>query len=836
MSEINGMTPADLAAMEYYDGHDYPDEDDQMFEGNIVLIEASALTDTSRSAIETMRTELDAEVVILPSPSANKKRMRRAGATIADVDEVNALAEVGELIEPDSKIAYIGGPGILNADPKIITIELPDDCESSVHYASTLGGDITDLATFFGVRHSQETTEKSEPTAQDFMVGLDDEQTGNKSGYGIDFENGRMGVMTDKGLELPLAVYKIRDVDYGASLKALGQFALRTTRQTSVVTEQGELIDTEVDLEFVREADAQSPARKVYTAKNVSMDILSDVKKLRQALKITHVPFSTTTEAGRALEQMVLATSNNHATSMKRMQLGWVDDRENGPMVLMPQGAMFYDKDADKGDDDIVAVSDITGDVEGTASKIQARASIKRGSLDKAANGLPAVLDTLSPAGEDLWATMIASQSLGLFGAKVQGGIAVVGPGGLGKSSGVGHTMMCGRTFDGESFETTQSTETVVSIQPRGISGLPVVTDDFRHAETPKEGSDQRAMLKSLIRIAHAGMSNARSRGHWSSNSGGVNTVVAGDARPLIVFTAENSLEEYDTSIRSASRSRYMEVKIDESPSNDRGSALKEYHRAGHLETIAYEVVSNGLRWVHESAEKFGVKPTVSLMYEESEYELERRLRKDILPGSTRTELFLASLHFGADIFIDALDGFPEAQAAARAVFDRVAKRMWHPQFDSMSEMISQGTSSPGNEIVETVLDLNGRKLNLLQLGAPLDDESLNFERREVGLPSIMTVGGVVEHEGELCLALNSSEVADTGILGHNVSAKSVASKLKSVRGYRGAARLKKFGGQKRYAILPVDKIGMSPDHELLEQYKPPKRKREREPKSDPEF
>lgn len=697
-------------------------------------------------------------------------------------------------------------------------------------------GDIRDVEFGFEIeRHSQEPDEKSEPTVDDVVeeLGIDEKELGNESGYGIDFENGRMGVMTHKGLELPLAVYKIRDVDYGASSNALGQFALRITRQTPVVTEQGDLIDTEVDLEFVREADAKSPVRKVYTAENISIDVLSDVKNLRKVLGITHVPFSTTTEAGRAIEQMVLATSKESTTSMKRLQLGWADDREHGPMVLTPQGAIVYDKDAAEGEDDVIVVKDITGDVRGTAPKIQARASIKDGGVAKAAAGLPAVLDTLTPAGEDLWATMIASQSVGLFGAKVQGGIAVVGPGGLGKSSGVGHIMMCGRTFDGESFETTQSTETAIASQPSGISGLPVVTDDFRHAETSSEGSAQRGMLKNLIRVAHAGMSNAKSRGHWDSKSGAVNTIAAGDARPLVMVTAENSIEEYDTSIRGASRSRYMEVKIDESPASDRGSALKAYHSAGHLETIAYEIISNGLRLVHGVADDFDVKPTVSLMYEEAEHELEDRFRKDILPGSTRTELFLASLHFGADIFVDALDGFPEAQAAARAVFDRVAKRMWHPQFDMMSAMISEGTASPGNEIVETVLDLNGRKLNLLMLDEPLDDEYLNSKRKESGLPAIMTVGGIIEHDGELCLALNSSEVADAGILGYNVSMKSVTAKLKSVRGYRGTKRLKKFGGQKRYSILPVDKIGMAPDHPLLSPYKEPKMK---VPKSDPDF
>lgn len=254
MTEFVGMTAADIAATEYYDGHG--DHDDQPFEGNIVLVDARALSDTDRTVVESMREEFDAEVVVLPHPSVTKKKMRRSRATISDV----GMDEIGDYIEPESKIAVIPGPGLPDASRDSVLAPIPDDCTSEIISASSLQDAMDGLGKFFGVRHSQESTEKSETTVDDVMeeLGIDDKSVGNESGYGIDFENGCMGVMTHKGLELPLAVYKIRDVDYGASFNALGQFALRITRQTPVVTEQGDLIDTEVDLEFTREADARA--------------------------------------------------------------------------------------------------------------------------------------------------------------------------------------------------------------------------------------------------------------------------------------------------------------------------------------------------------------------------------------------------------------------------------------------------------------------------------------------------------------------------------------------------------------------------------------------------
>ena len=90
------------------------------------------------------------------------------------------------------------------------------------------------LGKFFGVRHSQEATTESGPTLDDALeeLGVDDKSAGNKSGYGIDAENGRMGVWSVKPeggemlLSYPLALTSIKGVDEASSQEVVKQAAI----------------------------------------------------------------------------------------------------------------------------------------------------------------------------------------------------------------------------------------------------------------------------------------------------------------------------------------------------------------------------------------------------------------------------------------------------------------------------------------------------------------------------------------------------------------------------------------------------------------------------------
>src|SRR5699024_7222598 len=107
MTEPNGMTAADIAMAEHMFGgerHDPDDEfaeDEQMFEGNVVLVDSRSLTDTSRTVVQKIRDELDAEVVVLPDPHTPKKRIKRSKAIVSDV----GLKDIGDSIEPDSTVS-----------------------------------------------------------------------------------------------------------------------------------------------------------------------------------------------------------------------------------------------------------------------------------------------------------------------------------------------------------------------------------------------------------------------------------------------------------------------------------------------------------------------------------------------------------------------------------------------------------------------------------------------------------------------------------------------------------------------------------------------------------
>lgn len=681
--------------------------------------------------------------------------------------------------------------------------------------------------------------DQTEMTDESYIHALAEEAgvTPAPSGFDIDLEHGRMGVwtwpsdpeVTEPRLQLPWQLCVLKG-DEGAGYDAVGQFALGIEAMRVIRDAAGRRTDTELDLILVQEGSATGPARRERRATIPAGD-LRNVDAVLGALGAEHIPLLRTPAAGTVLEQLVLAASAGRYPIEDRMKaLGWADT-EIGLAFLTRDGAV-----TEAAADDGPMTTSLCGQAA-VSQRLTRHISVEPGDLESAALALPPVIDSLTEEGMDLWATLVCMQAAVLAGAVPPAALSIVGPGGIGKSYFLAACIMPSASMTKGDFETFESTWTSITEQGKGVNHIAVVVDDARHRG---HGEDEQARAISLLhRIAYEGMAASRSRASVGRD-GGVRVVDdPAPARPLIITTGEDPLADYVPSMHGSSLSRFLEVALTGRPTTGDGAILDDYHKDGHLRTLAYEIVANAMAGVLEEVEERGARPSVDLLRRVAAAEVRLHKRPDAPAGADRAETILATLCWGAELLLYALDDHPEVARRVHRALREVEARCWIPRIDAMASILTSRTATPGMRLVEAIGDMVDEQVQLLRLGdRDPHDTPLHHRRRDSGLPVLPTIGGVVEHEGELYAAVSSTALVEPlRRMRIERDARGVTADLSTVPGaIRRSLRLADMS-LRRYVLIPLELL------DLDEQYQHPrsarkkdKNKKGKRPESDREF
>ena len=816
------LTAQDLARMEADD-----EQDTHEYDGDIIFVDArSVQTEAQGKALDDIKKKSEATIVVLPHDDADKKKMKKYAKSDAvsnfDIDHVEEND-----VAPGSNV-FIVGYEISDSDVKAITGAFESDCNIEVVGVSRLDFAAKNAVKFF-TRHSPNAGEVTPESLRE-RAGYNSDKR-RKDGYICDWDNAKMGYMareTDgdgntvrEYIEPPRALYSLVGVEDHVTREAFGNFAMRITRCIPVRSEDGKHLHTLVDLELVFKPSYDED-RKVYRTAGFKSSDFTNIDLLKGELGVPNWPIASTREAGRALEQMLWATSDESQVAVKYHSLG-LNDFDGELAFICPEYSYVLDSETGEMRKDTSIVGEVSN-----GKVFNRNLSVEKGDMADASNELMGVLDTLTEDdGEPMWATTIALQTYALSGGLPRVMYAIVGPGGIGKTTALGSMIMIGREWDDMSFRTTESTLLTQTEQGKGINNLPVVVDDFRHRDKKDtRNQTQKASLTVLGRIAYGGMQAAPDRGNPDGS-----VTESGNSTPFIVVTAENSISDYSGVQLGSDKSRQIEVAIDKSPTNDLGAALVAFQSNGHLEAIAYSVIERAFRRFAEYAKTEGKRTTLKELYEFENAEATKLKRENIASGADRSENVLARLRRGADLFVEALDGYPEAQKRVRAVFDRVEKNTWTPIIDETVNIMSSGSLTPGMSLLNDVMELDGIRLNILNINEKWgDNDTINGPMDR----PILTVGAVTEWDGEVYLAFSSKLLDEAGVeskVGDNASA------LNSIRGVIRRNTTVKGSSRRNYFFIPVSSTNIErtrPD--LLERRKPGDRPKDDSPKSDPDF
>lgn len=792
------LTANDLAAMAI----DEDEQDTHEYDGDLIFVDArSAQTEAQGKALDAIKEQTRATVVILPHDDADKKKTKKfAGSHPVSDFDIDHVEEND--VAPNSNV-YIIGYEISDSDVEAITGAFESDCAVEVIGVSRLDFAKKSVVKFFD-RHSPKPGAVTPESLRE-RAGYDADPK-RKSGYVVDWDAGKMGYMEyerdEEGnilrsyIEVPRAIHSLTNVENSVTREAFGNFAMRVTRCVPVRDEEGKHSYTLVDLELVLHPEGH-PKRKVYRAKEFKSSDFTDVDKLKGELGVPDWPIAVAREAGRALEQMLWATSDALEVAVKYRALG-LNDVDGELAFICPDYSYVLDRETGemRKDTRIVGESD-------KGQPLNRHLSIEKGDMNEAASALGGVLDTLTAEdGEPMWATTVALQSYTLSGGLARVLYAIVGPGGTGKTTALGATIMGGSTWDDTAFRTTESTRLAQIEQGKGINGLAVVLDDFRHRpKMDKQAQAQKAALTALGRIGYGGMQAAPDRG----NADGT-VSVSGNSFPLEMVTAENSISDYAEVQLGSDKSRQLEIAVNKSPTTDLGTALVGFQQDGHLEAITYTVVERAFRRFGKHAEAEGKEMTLSALREFEQDEAMKLKRENAKSGADRTENVLARLRRGADLFVEALDGFPEMQKRVRAVFDRVEKNTWIPIIDDTVDIMSSGRLTPGMALLNDVLELNGVRLEILSIDRKWKDDAVDGPRDH----KILVVGGMTKHKGEIYLALSSKLLDEAGV---ESQVGDTASALKSIKGVVRRNTTVNGSSRRNFFFIPLSSTEIERNH-----------------------
>lgn len=808
------LTDNDLAMMEAEED----EQDTHEHDGNLIFVDArSVQTEAQGKALADIKKKARAKVVVLPHDDADKKKTKKHAVSDAvsnfDIDHVEEND-----VAPGSNV-FIIGYEISDSDVEAITGAFESDCTVEVIGVSRLDFAKKSVVKFFD-RHSPKPGAVTPESLRE-RAGYDSDKR-RKGGYVRDWDMAKMGYMareTDgegnvvrEYIEPPRALYSLVNVEDHVTREAFGDFAMRITRCTPVRDETGKHLHTLVDLELVLKP-SYDPDRKVYRATEFKSSDFTDIDKLKGELGVPNWPIASTREAGRAIEQMLWATSDESQVAVKYHSLG-LNDFDGELAFICPEYSYVLDSETGEMRKD----TSIVGEV-GNGTVFNRHLSVEKGDMTDASNELVGVLDTLTEDdGEPMWATTMALQTYSISGGLARVMYSLVGPGGIGKTTALGAMIMVGRTWDDTAFRTTDSTLLAQTEQGKGVNNLPVVVDDFRHRDKKDtRNQTQKSSLTILGRIAYGGMQAAPDRGNPDGR-----VTESGNSTPFILVTAENPISDYAGVQLGSDKSRQIEVAIDKSPTTDLGAALVAFQSGGHLEAIAYSVIERAFRRFAEYAKAEGKKVTLKALHEFENAEAMKLKRENVASGADRTENVLARLRRGADLLVEALDGFPEVQKRVRAVFDRVEKNTWIPIIDETVSVMSSGSLTPGMSLINEVLELDGIKLNILSIERKWNDDSVEGP---MGRP-ILNVGAVTMWEGEKYLALSSKLIDESGV---ESKVGDAASALSSIRGMIRRNTTVKGSSRRNYFFIPLSATG-------IEQKRPDLLSKINIPKSDPEF
>lgn len=828
MTEFTGMSAADIAATEYCNGHG--DHDDQPFEGNIILFDARALSDTDRTVVESMREEFDAEVVVLPHSSVMKKKMRRSKATISDV----GLNEIGDYIEPGSKIAVIPGPGLPDASRDSVLASIPDDCTSEVVSASSLQAAMDGLGKFFGVRRSQEATTESGPTLDDALeeLGVDDKSAGNKSGYGIDAENGRMGVWSVKPeggemlLSYPLALTSIKGVDEASSQEVVKQAAIWIEEREREVDLSGKLIDDRVVLGAITEQDAKLPGpRQVRRSEPIPFSDLRKPDLVLKELGLTgDMPVPDSPTAKNAFFQMIVGTSQTYEypTTDVYQATGWLDTKSHGSAFISSDGALIPDETGFP-----MKVSDICGYTPSHPKTGEDISIPSAPEIDFAEvmTSLSAFFDSLNGSGCISVGTYLAGQAACMAGASSVALLSIFGAASSGKSTAVAWANMSSSTQEPESFMSIESTDNAMKSSMEAGSGIPAIIDDFRVVKDEKKATAMASAISTGIRVAYASTGAGRKR-MTSTTDKGVRSAQSRNEvnlRPLIVLTSEDPLATY-THISASDRTRLFEIPFDDKPTDDGGVAMSNAHSSGAFTALSSQIIGKAMIDLGEKLNRDGAKrmSTAGLRKMQDERVASLRRSMDEAPHQEiRVEKILGFMRFGAQQIIDALSMDTEVQNKARKVFEDAERSLWIPQVDKIVRQVGGGELTLGAEVIDSMAAMEGVSLRILREGETRDSKKGHSSMR--GDSDLRVVARVVTtrtgDRGRV-LAISPTRLEGSGALGRTDS-PTIRRNLMTIRGaYKGSAKMEP--GEKlatSCVLVPIENTGIPIDSVLFKKF-----------------
>ena len=826
MTEPNGMTSADLAMAEHMFGggwHDPSDEfaeDEQMFEGNVVLVDSRSLTDTSRTVVQKIRDELDAEVVVLPDPHTPKKRIKRSKAIVSDV----GLKDIGDSIEPDSTVSVIVGSYYKAESRDSILAGIPDDCTARVfHDSGFQKGDLDELAEFFGVRHSQK------PSFDNAMesLGLDDEALG-KSGYGIDFKNGRMGVWTiengEETLSYPLALSSIKGVDERSSQRVVKQAAIRIAEREREMDLLGKLIEDRVVLEAITEQDAKLPGpRHVRRSEPIAFTDIRKPDIVLSDLGLSgDMPLPDSPAARNAFYQLIVGGSQSYEypTIDQYQAVGWVDTKSNGLAWVNSDSAFVADESWS-----MASVSDIRGYAP-LSEQAGEDVNIKQPPMSDYSDmieRLSSFFDSLNHSGRVSIGTYIAAQGSALSGATPVALFSYHGPTSAGKSSAMAWANLTSSTQHKDTFMSIESTKNAMKSAMEVGTGLPVFIDDFRVTEDAEKAEAMTSAIGTAIRVAYGSTGAGRKRMKGTQNgvksdksNGGVNL------HPLIGLTSEDPLATY-TYISASDLTRLFEVPFNEKPATDSGVAMSNAHESGAFTSLGSLIVNKTFGDIGKMLDyDTSKRATVSMVHKMQDERMAtyRRSMEEAPHQEIRSENMLAFLRFGAQQVIDALFMDRTVQDKAREMFEVAERELWIPQVDKIVAQVRSGELTLGASVIDSMLAMEGQSIRILREDEPVENKKSHPSVRPDGdLTVVARVFTKRSANSQRFLAVNTVRLAHSRALG-NLSSATISRNLMTIKGAdKTNVRIEPTSSPSKCVIIPIENTGIPADSVLFKKF-----------------
>lgn len=643
--------------------------------------------------------------------------------------------------------------------------------------------------------------------------GEEDEYENKPPGYCIDYKLNRMGTwattkvidqhtgevddfVTDLVLPSSLFTEGKDSADLQATKLAVGNFYIRVTTLYRGYTASGEPNGTHVDLEMKRGTGGNE---ETFTARNVPIKTLSDVEFTLELLENAGFPLMTSQAAGRALRKVVLAVSEwaGYDIVSEHERLGWHETKRDGIMYLTPEGALTP-KIVEGESIDTSNVGRI-----GVDKAMKTMSITKSESFDQTAESFVSVCETLTKNGMEVFGASLGFQTATICGAPPPGVLAGTGRASLGKTMLFMNSMMNGRRNSEIGPITPISTNSAIEGSYKGLNHVPTVVDDFN---TSNESKQQEKLVEETLRVGYAGDSAGRQRAMWGEK--GISTSESDSpSHTLIITTSEDTLEAYSSAMRSSSLSRFIEVPFTEHPTTDVAEVLKKEFRTGYLEHISYEILRQVFRDFTEGfpGEKLTLRNLQVHIEEGVKFNL--RDKNDIEFFNPRVERFLGVFRFGAERFVNALEGHPEAQKWARAIFVAAEKNIVIPEVDNRSKIASTNSVSVTAEIQNLISGSMNSGIWIAASKSRSGDAKSYSAATGVDVERMTCVGTITEFREERYLALNTTLIfsALRQVLPDNVtSAKKLATFLQMIPG-ACKSQLKLGGlGRKQYHMIPL--------------------------------